>query len=101
MDVRQNVVPQELVIAPMRGREIIVEGTRNNDCVNLAIVAWADHGPFDTPAQLCDGIYDVINEYLLDGSYIDTDYLEEKCDTLMHYLPEWARSGDVYDYVIS
>ena len=95
----QAVVPQEPLLRKMRGREVITEGHRNDDCVNLAIIAWVERGPFYTPGQLLQGIMDTIEEYDLDGEYVDEDYLGEKCGVLMEYLPHWAQD-DIWSYAI-
>lgn len=99
MAVRQAVVPEEPLLRKMRGRPVITEGHRNNDCVNLAIIAWAKKGPFRSTASLLQGIRDVIDEYLLDGTCTDDDYLVDKCAILMEYLPRWARH-DIWEFAI-
>lgn len=99
MAVGQAVVPEESLLRKMRCRPVIVEGTRNDDCVNLAIIAWAKKGPFETAGQLLQGINEVIEEYLLDGEYTDNDYLLDKCRVLMEYLPGWAEYN-IWDYAI-
>lgn len=100
MAVRQAVVPEEPLLRKMRGRPVITEGTRNDDCVNLAIIAWAKKGPFKDASQLHQGIIEVIEEYLLDGSDTDDDYLLDKCMVLMEYLPGWADTQDIYQFAI-
>lgn len=100
MAVRQAVVPEELLLRTMRGREVITEGHRNDDCVNLAIIAWAKKGPFASAGELLQGINEVIDEYLLDGSDTDNDYLLDKCRVLMEYLPRWAED-DIWSYAIN
>ena len=96
----QAVVPEEPLLRKMRGRPVITEGHRNDDCVNLAIIAWAKNGPFMTTAQLLQGIRDTIEEYLLDGSEVDDTYLVDKCAVLMEYLPHWAED-DIWSYAIN
>ena len=100
MAVGQAVVPEEPLLRKMRGRPVITEGTRNDDCVNLAIVAWAKKGPFETTTQLLRGIETTIEDYLLDGSEVDYDYLVDKCAVLMEYLPRWADTQDIYQFAI-
>ena len=100
MAVGQAVVPEEPLLRAMRGRPVITEGMRNDDCVNLAIIAWAKKGPFETTAQLLQGIRDTIEEYLLDGSEVDDAYLVGKCAVLMKYLPGWADTQDIYQFAI-
>ena len=96
----QAVVPEEPLLRKMRNRPVIVEGTRNDDCVNLAIIAWVKNGPFHTPSQLLRGIETTIEEYLLDGSEVDETYLDDKCKVLMEYLPGWADTQDIYQFAI-
>ena len=95
----QAVVPEEPLLRKMRGRPVITEGHRNDDCVNLAIIAWVKHGPFESSGGLLQGIRTVIDEYLLDHDYVDESYLEDKCDVLMEYLPHWAQD-DIWSYAI-
>lgn len=92
-------MPEEPLLRAMRGRSVITEGHRNDDCVNLAIIAWAKKGPFHSTAALLQGIRDVIDEYLLDGTCTDDDYLVDKCAVLMEYLPRWTRH-DIWDFAI-
>lgn len=99
MAVRQAVVPEEHLLRTMRDREVITEGHRNDDCVNLAIIAWAKKGPFASAAALESAIGDVIEEYLLDGECVDHTYLSDKCRVLMEYLPHWA-DDDIWSYAI-
>lgn len=96
----QAVVPQEPLLRKMRGREVITEGHRNDDCVNLAIIAWVERGPFYTPGQLRQGIEETVEEYDLDCAFVDEDYLDEKCGVLMEYLPRWAQD-DIWSYAIN
>lgn len=100
MDVRQNVVPQEPLLRTMRGRPVIVEGSRNDDCVNLAIIAYAENSSISTTGALQDAIMETVDKYLLDGSEIDMEYLEDKCAVLLSYLPEWEASGNIFAYGI-
>lgn len=100
MAVGQAVVPKEPLLRAMRGRPVITEGTRNNDCVNLAIIAWVEHGPFNTSGQLLQGIRKTIDDYDLDYDYADEDYLDDKCHVLMRYLPKWAKCDDIWEFAI-
>lgn len=95
----QAVVPEEPLLRKMRGRPVITEGHRNDDCVNLAIIAWVKKGPFSMAHALESAIGEVIDEYLLDGEYVDHAYLSDKCRVLMEYLPDWADDG-IWEYAI-
>lgn len=92
------------IIKGLRGRDLLVEGSRNNDSVNLAIVAYADEdGEVYSDEHLLAAIIRIIKEEglsLKDG-VSDIGYLEEKCKVLMHYLPDWYNTGDIYGYAIS
>ena len=91
------------IIKELRGRDLLVEGSRNNDSVNLAIVAYADEdGDIDNAEDLLAAVIQIIKEEKLslkDG-VSDTGYLEEKCRVLMGYLPGWYNTGDIYSYAI-
>lgn len=100
MAVGQAVVPWEPLLRKMRGYPVITEGTRNNDCVNLAIIAYAEHPGIETTGALQDAIMETVDKYLLDGSEIDMEYLEHKCAVLLPYLPEWEKSGNIFGYGI-
>ena len=95
----QAVAPEEPLLRKMRGRPVITEGTRNDDCVNLAIIAWVKEGPANGPQNLRVKIHRVIEDYLLDGTEIDEDYLIDKCHVLMDYLPNWEEH-DIWEYAI-
>lgn len=96
----QAVVSEEPLLRKMRGRPVITEGHRNDDCVNLAIIAWVKKGPFFMAHALESAIVEVIDEYMLDGEYVDHTYLSDKCRVLMEYLPRWADDG-IWEYAIN
>lgn len=96
----QAVVPEEHVLRKLRNKPLLVEGSRNDDSVNLAIVAWYKHGPFLGWRDLYDSIIETADRYLLDMGDADLDYLEDKCRTLIEYLPKWEARGDVLDFAI-
>ena len=97
----QAVVPEENVLRELRHKALLVEGSRNDDSVNLAVVAWYKYGPFLGWSALYDAIIKVADEYLLDMGDADLDYLEDKCRTLIEYLPKWDACGDVLDFAIA
>lgn len=92
------------IIEGLKGRDLLVDGSRNNDSVNLAIVAYADEdGDIDDAEDLLAAIIMIVKEEKLslkDG-VSDIGYLEEKCEVLMGYLPDWYNTGDIYGYAIS
>ena len=91
------------LLKEMEGRDLLVDGSRNNDAVNLAILAYAEDPDISTGADLFNAIMKMINEnkklMLADGSS-DIGYLESKCNVLIEYLPSWYDTGDVYQYAI-
>ena len=93
---------RETVISELKKHPILNEGNRNNDAVNLAIVAYADNeGKLLTSSKLYEAIDELINkENIPTNTLMDLDYLEEKCKVLMGYLPYWYNTGDIYSYAI-
>lgn len=92
------------IIKELKGRDLLVDGSRNNDSVNLAIVAYADEdGDIDDADDLLAVIMQIIKEenLTLKDGVSDIGYLEEKCKILMAYLPDWYNTGDIYGYAIS
>ena len=92
------------IIKGLKGRDLLVEGSRNNDSVNLAILAYADEdGKIDDAEDLLAVIIGIIEEedLILKDGVSDIGYLEEKCKVLMRYLPDWYNTGDIYGYAIS
>lgn len=91
------------IIKELKGRDLLVEGNRNNDSVNLAILAYADEdGDIDNDEDLLAAIMKIIKEekLVLKDGVSDIGYLEEKCEVLMDYLPSWYATGDIYSYAI-
>ena len=92
------------IIKELKGRDLLVDGSRNNDSVNLAIVAYADEdGDIDDADDLLAVIMRIVKEenLTLKDGVSDIGYLEEKCKILMAYLPDWYNTGDIYGYAIS
>lgn len=77
-------------------RELNIPGHHNDDCVNLAILAWAEYGEVPSPVELETNVYKAADEFKLtlsmDGS--DRGYLRDKCLTLIEYLPSWGPHPD-------
>ena len=81
---------------------VLLEGSRNDDAVNLAIIAYDDaDGNIETSDQLEEAINELIDkEKVAISKHSDFEYLEEKCRVLMDYLPQWYATGDIYSYAI-
>ena len=93
---------REEIVQALRTGYVLLDGSRNDDAVNLAIVAYDDaDGKVEYKDQLKDLIWDLINEEKIPVSKnSDFEYLEEKCEVLMDYLPQWYDTGDIYSYAI-
>ena len=95
------------IIRELRGRTpghaLLVEGSRNNDSVNLAIVAYADSSDREglRIEELNERIVKLIDdEDLPVNDETDWGYLEDKCGTLMPYLRRWYDTGDIYQFAV-
>ena len=93
---------REEIVQALRTGYVLLDGSRNDDAVNLAIVAYDDAGgQVEYVDQLKDLIRDLIDEEKIPVSpSSDFEYLEEKCGVLMDYLPSWYATGDIYSYAI-
>lgn len=93
---------REEVVKGLRTHYVLIDGCRNNDAVDLAIVAYDDaDGNIESADQLNESIKDLIDDEKIPVSPgSDFEYLEEKCETLMDYLPSWYATGDIYSYAI-
>lgn len=93
---------REAVISKLKERPILNEGSRNNDAVNLAIVAYADAGyELISSSQLLNNIqYLIEREELHVNDGTDFEYLIEKVPVLYRYLSDWYNTGDIYAYAI-
>ena len=92
------------IIKELKGRDLLVDGSRNNDSVNLAIVAYADEdGEIYSDEELLVAIMRIIKEegLTLKDGVSDIGYLEKKCKVLIEYLPDWYNTGDIYSYAIN
>jgi len=96
------MITRERVLEEIKFRPILLKGHRNDDAVNLAIVAYADHeGKLSTGSELYEAIDELVNkENLMTSALMDIDYLKDKCDVLIGYLPGWYNTGDIYEYAI-
>ena len=93
---------REEVVQSLRSGYVLIDGCRNNDAVNLAIVAYDDaDGNIESADQLNDMIRKLIDDEKIPVSPgSDFEYLEEKCEVLMDYLHGWYAMGDIYSYAI-
>lgn len=96
------MITRERVLEEIKSHPILIEGHRNDDAVNLAIVAYADHeGKLSTGSELYEAIDDLISRVNIPtNALMDLDYLKDKCEVLMDYLPGWYNTGDIYAYAI-
>ena len=96
------MITRERVLEEIKSGPILIEGHRNDDAVNLAIVAYADHeGGLSTGSELYEAIDELVTkEDLMTSAIMDLAYLKDKCEVLMDYLPGWYNTGDIYAYAI-
>lgn len=96
------MITRERVLEEIKHRPILIEGHRNDDAVNMAIVAYADHdGKLSTGSELYAAIDELVNkENLMTSALMDLAYLKDKCEVLIGYLPGWYNTGDIYEYAI-
>lgn len=92
---------EELINELKDADPILEEGNRNNDSVNLAIVAYDDaEGKIEDGLSLFNAISELIdNEGIKVKGASDFDYLRKKCGVLIHYLPRWYRTN-IYQFAI-
>lgn len=91
------------LLKEMEGRDLLIEGSRNNDAVNLAILAYEEDPSINKAMSLFNAIMRMINknpELILVDGLSDVWYLERKCNVLIEYLPKWYSTGDIYQYAI-
>ena len=91
------------IISKLKEHVLLHDGHRNDDAVNLAIVAYNDkNGEIKNSLELYRSIARLIIDEKMDTDELtDLDYLGEKCEVLMGYLPDWYNTGDIYGYAIN
>ena len=90
------------VMEKLRDYVLLLDGHRNDDCVNLAIVACMDCDcEIADELDLEERIKELIETEVLTTT-VDSDmvYLHDKCATLFNYIFDWYDTGDMYDYAI-
>ena len=93
---------REEVIELLKDHDLLMKGNRNNDAVNLAIVAYSDReGRVAGSNDLLMKIEHIIESEKLESTdKSDIEYLRMKCKDLIRYLPKWYDTGDIYQYAI-
>ena len=85
------------LVKHLKDHDLLVEGNRNNDSVNLAILGYERA---TTPLELFEEIAEAMKrEGIKFCEDSDVEYLEEKCAVLIDYVPSWA-DVDRMAYVI-
>lgn len=80
----------DYMVSKLKGRDLVVEGSRNNDMVNLCILAVLDNGMPESERQLMQYIWDSVEKHGLSISYTyDRDYMHRKAGVIYTYLPSW------------
>ena len=91
------------LLKEMEGRDLLIQGSRNNDAVNLAILAYDEDPNITRGVDLFNAIIKMVNDnpnLMLEDAISDIAYLENKCNVLIDYLPYWYDTGDIYQYAI-
>lgn len=93
------------LIDKLSKQDLMVDGHRNDDAVNLAIIAYDDAcGEIGDEHELFEEILKLVDKEpkLPDRNVpsFDEDYLMDKCLVLIGYLPVWYDTGDIYSYAI-
>ena len=91
------------LLKEMEGRDLLIQGSRNNDAVNLAILAYDEDPNITRGVDLFNAIIKMVNDnpnLMLEDAISDIAYLENKCNVLIDYLPGWYDTGDIYQYAI-
>lgn len=85
----------------LKGRTLLVPGSRNNDTVNVCILDWCENGYTDDDDAFVDRALGTLKKFDYDGS--ELDYFEDKAYTVHVYLTGWGPKGDelaALDYII-
>ena len=91
------------LLKEMEGRDLLIQGSRNNDAVNLAILAYDEDPNITKGVDLFNAIIKMVNDnpnLMLEDAISDIGYLENKCNVLIDYLPGWYDTGDIYQYAV-
>lgn len=91
------------LLKEMEGRDLLIQGSRNNDAVNLAILAYDEDPNITRGVDLFNAIIKMVNDnpnLMLEDAISDIAYLENKCNVLIDYLPGWYDTGDIYQYAV-
>lgn len=89
------------LIEYMKQADLLVEGNRNNDAVDLAILAYDANPDMKTDIELFKACVTMAKDlHLPEGEQTDWDYMQSKCAVLIRYLPDWYNTGDIYGYAI-
>lgn len=93
---------REDLLEKLKSKPALVDGSRNDDAVNMAIIAYSDaEGEIDGSSKLFVKVMDLMrDEEIPTSSETDIEYLSDKCAVLMNYLPGWYRTGDIYAFAI-
>lgn len=90
------------IIGELKTHDLLIKGSRNDDAVNLAIVAYGDDPSISNSAELVGAMVRLIKSEKLSVDEVASDwgYLENKASVLIDYLPRWYHVGDIYSFAI-
>lgn len=85
------------LVAWLEDHDLMAPGHRNDDMVNLCILATMEHGAPVSDAELTENIGDVVDRYHLtyDDS-MDYDVFRSNMMRIMPYLKDWEQHGIEY-----
>lgn len=85
------------LVAWLKDHDLMVPGHRNDDMVNLCILATMEHGAPVDDAELTRNIADVVDRYHLtyDNNMVYDDFRSNMM-RIFPYLKDWERLGIEY-----
>ena len=85
------------LVAWLKDHDLMAPGHRNDDMVNLCILATMEHGAPVNDTELTDNIGDVVGRYHLtyDNNMV-YDYFRSNMMRIFPYMKYWERLGIEY-----
>lgn len=88
------------LVSWLSDHDLMVRGSRNDDAVNISILAVCDNGVPETVDQLRDIIEETVSYYKLSWSdTLDESDLEDRLCVILPYLSTWEDNG-ILSYAI-
>lgn len=88
---------KEDLVARLKDHELMKEGSRNDDAVNLAILATIDHGVPSDVSELANNVALVCGNYRFKfHDPWDRDDYMDRLERILPYLGGWLDDGIIY-----